>query len=157
GYLLGTIPFADLAARAATEGTVDLRTVGSGNPGATNASAVLGKRWGAAVLAADVAKAAGACMVGRAIAGDLGAHVGGTASVVGRPAAELLGSPADRGVDDHDGMQQRGDPREVRRVANPGRLAARSLVRHRTDTARRQAGTRAIRRPGPRSRQVRSA
>lgn len=83
GYLLGMIPFADVASRIATRGTVDLRTVGSGNPGATNASAVLGKRWGAAVLAADVAKAAAACAAGRALAGDAGAHIGGTASVIG--------------------------------------------------------------------------
>ncbi len=44
---------------------------------------MLGRRWGYAVGVADVAKgAAGAC-VGRAIAGDTGAHIGGTAAVVG--------------------------------------------------------------------------
>jgi len=83
GYLLGTVPCADVATRLATGGTVDLRTIGSGNPGAINASAVLGKRWGYSVLAADIAKGALACVAGRAVAGDAGMHVGGTASVIG--------------------------------------------------------------------------
>lgn len=44
GYLLGTIPSADLAARAASQGRTDLRTAGSGNPGAVNATKALGRR-----------------------------------------------------------------------------------------------------------------
>ncbi len=83
GYLLGTIPSADIATRLATRGSVDLRSVGSGNPGAFNALGVLGRQWGAAVGVADVGKGAAAAFVGRAIAGDLGAHVGGTAAIVG--------------------------------------------------------------------------
>jgi acyl phosphate:glycerol-3-phosphate acyltransferase len=83
GYVFGTFPSADVATRLATGGTVDLRAAGSGNPGATNASAVLGHRWGYAVLAADIAKGALACTAGRAVAGDAGTHVAGTASVVG--------------------------------------------------------------------------
>src|SRR6187200_112525 len=42
GYLAGTLPSADLAARLATGGAADLRTTGSGNPGAANAINVLG-------------------------------------------------------------------------------------------------------------------
>ena len=83
GYLFGTLPSADVATRLATAGRVDLRRDGSGNPGATNAIAVLGKRWGYAVLVADIAKGAAACVYGRAVAGDTGAHVAGTAAVVG--------------------------------------------------------------------------
>lgn len=83
GYLIGSIPWADLAAHRATEGQVDLRAAGSGNPGALNAIEVLGKRWGYAVGVADVAKGVVASLVGRALAGDVGAHVGGTAAVVG--------------------------------------------------------------------------
>ncbi len=56
GYLFGTLPSADVATRLASGGAVDLRIAGSGNPGATNVSALLGKRWGYAVLAADIAK-----------------------------------------------------------------------------------------------------
>jgi len=45
--------------------------------------AVLGKRWGYGVLIADVMKGAVACAAGGRLAGDTGAHVGGTAAVVG--------------------------------------------------------------------------
>jgi glycerol-3-phosphate acyltransferase PlsY len=83
GYLLGSIPWADLAAHQAARGRIDLRAAGSRNPGARNVIDVLGKRWGYAVGVADIAKGAAACVVGRAVAGDLGAHVGGTAAVVG--------------------------------------------------------------------------
>src|SRR3954453_1276454 len=83
GYLAGTVPSADLAARAATGGSTDLRAAGSGNPGAANAMKVLGARWGYVVMAADIAKGALACRLGRRLAGDSGAHVAGTAAVVG--------------------------------------------------------------------------
>ena len=83
GYALGGLPSADVATRLATGGGTDLRSAGSGNPGAVNAMKVLGWAWGTAVLAADVAKGALACAVGRALAGGTGSHVGGTAAVVG--------------------------------------------------------------------------
>jgi len=83
GYALGTIPSADVAARLATRGVTDLRREGSGNPGAANAMAVLGKGWGYGVLLADVTKGAAACGAGRRLGGDTGAHIGGTAAVVG--------------------------------------------------------------------------
>uniref|UniRef100_UPI0037503960 glycerol-3-phosphate acyltransferase n=1 Tax=Ilumatobacter sp. TaxID=1967498 RepID=UPI0037503960 len=50
GYLLGTMPSADIATRLASSPVADLRTAGSGNPGALNTATVLGARWGAAVL-----------------------------------------------------------------------------------------------------------
>jgi glycerol-3-phosphate acyltransferase PlsY len=77
------LPSADVAARLATGGAADLRAVGSGNPGAANAISVLGATWGYGVLAADIAKGAVACSLGRRVAGSTGAHVGGTAAVVG--------------------------------------------------------------------------
>ena len=83
GYLAGAIPFADLASQLSSGGTTDLRTTGSGNPGAANAIAVLGPAWGYGVLTADVAKGAVACRVGRAVAGDSGAHAAGVAAVAG--------------------------------------------------------------------------
>ncbi|CAN5736873.1 hypothetical protein BH20ACT1_BH20ACT1_10880 [soil metagenome] len=82
-YLAGTIPSADLACRAATGGATDLRSIGSRNPGANNAIKFLGPRWGYAVMAADIAKGALGCTVGRVLAGGTGAHVGGVAAVVG--------------------------------------------------------------------------
>ena len=83
GYLIGTAPSADAATRLATGGTADLRTAGTGNPGAVNAMAVLGKGWGWGILAADATKGALACGVGRRLAGANGAHLAGTAAVVG--------------------------------------------------------------------------
>ncbi len=83
GYVVGTTPCADAASRLATGGTTDLRRAGSGNPGAVNAMAVLGKGWGFAILAADVAKGVLACGIGMRVAGGTGAHVAGTAAVVG--------------------------------------------------------------------------
>jgi glycerol-3-phosphate acyltransferase PlsY len=57
-YLLGSIPFGFLAAKAKG---IDIRAVGSGNIGATNAMRVLGKPAGIAVLLLDVAKGYVAC------------------------------------------------------------------------------------------------
>ncbi|HVM46992.1 MAG TPA: glycerol-3-phosphate 1-O-acyltransferase PlsY, partial [Candidatus Acidoferrum sp.] len=52
-YLLGSIPTGFVVARAKG---VDIRTVGSGNIGATNVFRILGKTAGALVLLADAAK-----------------------------------------------------------------------------------------------------
>lgn len=81
GYLLGTVPSADLAASVA--GGPDLRDTGSGNPGAANAVAVLGPRFGLAVLVADIAKGAAAGRLGRSLNGPAGADLAATAAVVG--------------------------------------------------------------------------
>lgn len=53
-YLFGSMPFGLLIARWVAG--VDLRTVGSGNIGATNASRIVGKKWGAFVLLLDALK-----------------------------------------------------------------------------------------------------
>lgn len=53
-YLLGSISFGLLLARLRR---VDLRSVGSGNIGATNAARAMGKGWGMLVLVLDAAKA----------------------------------------------------------------------------------------------------
>jgi acyl phosphate:glycerol-3-phosphate acyltransferase len=83
GYLLGTVPSADVAARFAAGGRVDLRRSGSRNPGGLNALRVLGRTAGRAVIVADVAKGYAGCACGRAVAGDSGAHIAGVAAVVG--------------------------------------------------------------------------
>ena len=64
-YLIGSFPSGYLAGRCHG---IDLRTVGSGNIGATNAMRALGKRWGYAVFAADAIKGALAVLSGFAIA-----------------------------------------------------------------------------------------
>jgi len=55
GYLLGSVPFGYVVARAYG---VNIFEVGSKNPGATNVRRVLGKRPGGIVLAMDVLKGA---------------------------------------------------------------------------------------------------
>jgi glycerol-3-phosphate acyltransferase PlsY len=59
---------------------------------------VLGGGWGAAVLAADVAKGALACGVGRAVAGGTGSHLGGTSAVVGHCFPVASGFKGGKGV-----------------------------------------------------------
>lgn len=83
GYLLGTVPSADIASRLATGRRVDLRESGSQNSGGVNALRMLGRRPGRAVIAADIGKGFVACGVGRRIAGDVGAHIAGVAAVLG--------------------------------------------------------------------------
>jgi len=83
GYLIGSTPSADIAARLASGSVADIRASGSGNPGALNSAAVLGSRWGVAVLIADMAKGAAAGVLGRSIAGPAGAYIAATASIAG--------------------------------------------------------------------------
>jgi len=63
-YLLGAIPFALLLTRWNTG--VDVRRVGSGNPGAANVWRSIGPALGLSVLVLDCAKGAAAVMIARA-------------------------------------------------------------------------------------------
>lgn len=74
GYLCGSIPFGVLLARLVAG--VDVRTVGSGNIGATNVARAGGKKLGLAVLLLDSAKAIAPILVARAL-------------LAGEPRAEL--------------------------------------------------------------------
>lgn len=98
GYLLGSLPSADIVSRVAARGELDLRTVGSGNPGAANAAAQLGNAWGLVVLALDLAKGATAGVAGRAIGGDDGAYIAATASIAGHIAPPWNGFKGGKGV-----------------------------------------------------------
>ncbi len=91
-------PTADIVARRASGGDVDLREAGSGNPGGVNALNVLGAKAGATVLAGDIAKGALACGIGAAVAGPFGAHVGGTAAVAGHCYPAINGFRGGKGV-----------------------------------------------------------
>jgi glycerol-3-phosphate acyltransferase PlsY len=62
-YLLGSVPFGVLVARA--QGGVDLRRVGSGNIGATNVLRAVGKGGAALTLLGDIGKGALAVGLGR--------------------------------------------------------------------------------------------
>jgi len=96
-YLLGSIPFAFLAVRALRG--VDLRTVGSGNVGATNAGRVLGRRWATAIYVLDAAKGAGAVLFGRAISPEPALHAGcGLLAILGHVFPIWLGFRGGKGV-----------------------------------------------------------
>jgi glycerol-3-phosphate acyltransferase PlsY len=82
-YLLGSIPTADVVTRLVTRGTVDIRTAGTGNPGAANALKVLGAKWGALILLVDIGKAAAACVLAWMWVDGSAANWAGTAAVVG--------------------------------------------------------------------------
>ena len=64
GYLLGSVPFAYLAARAAG---VDILQVGNRNPGAANVFRAVDRRLGAGVFVADILKGVAAIAAARAI------------------------------------------------------------------------------------------
>ncbi len=97
GYLSGSFPSTDVAMRLARS-KEDIRATGSGNPGAMNAATVLGRKWGYAILAADMAKGAVGGAAGRAIAGDTGAYVAATASIAGHIAPVWNGFRGGKGV-----------------------------------------------------------
>ncbi len=85
GFLVGSIPFGVIVARR--QG-VDLKSVGSGNIGATNAMRVLGTKWGLIVFALDVLKGVvPAALASLAFRNGLGA-------LDEEPTAMLLGSSA---------------------------------------------------------------
>jgi len=132
GYLLGSIPSADIAGRLGTPGPIDLRTAGSHNPGALNAIDVLGKWRGYAVGVADIAKGALAASLGRAIAGDLGAHVGGTAAVVGHCYPVWTGFRGGKGAASACGQLLVTFPAAVPVVGAAGALGAIGPFEHRS-------------------------
>ncbi|MCW2606946.1 MAG: hypothetical protein JWO60_1639 [Frankiales bacterium] len=94
GYAVGSVSPATLLAR--TRG-VDLRAVGSGNPGATNVGRALGARAGAAVALADVAKGL-LPAVGFGLADHEAGLVAGIAAVLGHVTSPLLRGRGGKGV-----------------------------------------------------------
>lgn len=80
GYLLGTVPTADVVSRLAGGG--DLRSTGTHNPGAANVVGLHGARWGVPVAVVDVAKGWAAAALGQRV-GPGTAHLAATAAVVG--------------------------------------------------------------------------
>jgi glycerol-3-phosphate acyltransferase PlsY len=97
GYLLGAIPTGYLLGRWLAG--VDLREHGSGSTGATNTMRVLGARGFAATLRLDVAKAASAILLARALgAGEIGECLAAIAAIVGHNWSAFIGFSGGRGV-----------------------------------------------------------
>jgi glycerol-3-phosphate acyltransferase PlsY len=94
-FLIGSVNPATLVARALGR---DLRASGSGNPGATNAGRVLGRRWGALVLVLDVLKAYLPTLVVLRTMGLVAALVAGFAVVLGHVFSPFLRGRGGKGV-----------------------------------------------------------
>ncbi len=89
-YLIGGISFSYLVGKMVRG--VDLRTIGSGNLGATNVFRQIGARWGIAVMLLDLAKGIAAVMVGRWLVGPgNGPLLAGLAAIVGHSFTPFLG------------------------------------------------------------------
>ena len=92
-FLIGSVNPASLVARAMGR---DLRVSGSGNPGATNAGRVLGRKWGVLVLVLDVLKAYLPTVVVLRTMGTVPALVAGLAVVLGHVFSPFLGGRGGR-------------------------------------------------------------
>jgi acyl phosphate:glycerol-3-phosphate acyltransferase len=89
GYVLGSLPFGLWVPRLVSG--VDIRTVGSGNTGATNVWRSLGFKLGLAVALLDIAKGLAAALLGRWLADDLVGVLAGVAAMVGHWRPLFLG------------------------------------------------------------------
>lgn len=89
GYLLGSMPFGYWVVRL-TKG-VDVRTVGSGNIGATNVWRAYGKGYGIAIVMLDVAKGLVPALVGSIVGGPLVGVLAGSAAMLGHWRPLFLG------------------------------------------------------------------
>lgn len=96
-YLIGSIPMGSLVARRV--GGPDLRSVGSGRTGGTNALRALGRKWAAVVVLGDLAKGAVPVLIARAVTGEpLVEALCGVAAVGGAIWSVFAGFRSGRGV-----------------------------------------------------------
>jgi glycerol-3-phosphate acyltransferase PlsY len=96
-YLMGSIPVGSLVARRV--GGPDLRSVGSGRTGGTNALRALGRKWAAVVVLGDLLKGAVPVLVARYVTGEpLIEVMCGAAAVAGAIWSIFAGFRSGRGV-----------------------------------------------------------
>jgi glycerol-3-phosphate acyltransferase PlsY len=96
GYLLGSIPFGLLLTRAA--GLGDIRSIGSGNIGATNVLRTGNRKLAAATLLLDGLKASAAVLLARGFYSTDAGLVAGLAAVIGHLFPVWLGFRGGKGV-----------------------------------------------------------
>lgn len=95
GYGIGAINPAALVSRARH---IDLRTVGSGNPGATNVGRAMGPRWGVFVGLLDILKGFVPAFAFTLIVGQTAGEVAGVAAVLGHVTSPFLRGRGGKGV-----------------------------------------------------------
>lgn len=96
GYLIGSISPADIIARIRG---VDYRSVGSGNPGATNIGRALGRKTGVLVAVLDILKGFLPTLLFAIATGDIAvAEVAGFAAVLGHVTSPFLKGHGGKGV-----------------------------------------------------------
>ena len=96
GYLLGSIPFGVLATRFGGAG--DVRSIGSGNIGATNVLRTGRKDLAAITLIGDAGKGVVAVLVARALWGETAGAIAGGAAFLGHLFPVWLGFKGGKGV-----------------------------------------------------------
>ncbi len=102
GYLCGSIPFGVLLTRLA--GAPDLRTIGSGNIGATNVLRTGRKALAAATLAGDILKGAAAVVIANAVFGHRAALCAALGAFLGHLFPVWLGFRGGKGVATYIGL-----------------------------------------------------
>jgi acyl phosphate:glycerol-3-phosphate acyltransferase len=96
GYLLGSIPFGLVLTRLA--GTADLRSIGSGNIGATNVLRTGRKGLAAATLLLDALKGTAAVLIASHFGGPIAAMVAGLGAFLGHLFPVWLNFKGGKGV-----------------------------------------------------------
>lgn len=96
GYLLGSVPFGLILTRMAGHG--DLRSIGSGNIGATNVLRTGNKKLAAATLLLDALKATAAALAAQAVFGGNAGLLAGFAAFIGHLFPVWLGFKGGKGV-----------------------------------------------------------
>src|SRR5947199_4375555 len=102
GYLLGSIPFGLLLTRLA--GTQDLRSIGSGNIGATNVLRTGRRGLAAATLVCDALKGTAAVVAGAYLGGSEAAMVAAIGALLGHLFPIWLGFKGGKGVATYIGL-----------------------------------------------------
>lgn len=102
GYLLGSVPYGIIIARALNLG--NLREIGSGNIGATNVLRTGNKKAAALTLLFDAGKGAVAVLLARAFAGEDAVQIAALAAFLGHCFPVWLGFKGGKGVATHLGM-----------------------------------------------------